>query len=135
MRISSPPTKWPCYYGIDTPTRKELIAANHSVEEIRQYITSDSLAYLSLDSMIQAVMSTPRRGSGAPSEIASQPAAEAPSRANGQGNSAADQRRHLELVESGPGNASGFCHACFSGEYPIPAIKSGRSRQMRLLDL
>ena len=41
MRISSPPTKWPCYYGIDTPTRAELIASSHSVEEINQYITSD----------------------------------------------------------------------------------------------
>jgi amidophosphoribosyltransferase len=49
MRISSPPTKWPCYYGIDTPTRGELIASSHSVEEINQYITSDTLAYLPLD--------------------------------------------------------------------------------------
>jgi amidophosphoribosyltransferase len=47
MRISSPPTRWPCFYGIDTPTRAELIASNHSVEEIAKYITADSLAYLS----------------------------------------------------------------------------------------
>ncbi len=47
VRVSSPPTKWPCYYGIDTPTRKELTAANNSVEEIRKFITADSLAYLS----------------------------------------------------------------------------------------
>jgi len=47
MRISSPPTISPCYYGIDTPTRGELIAANHSVEEIRSFIEADTLAYLS----------------------------------------------------------------------------------------
>ena len=47
MRISSPPTIGPCYYGIDTPTRDELIASGHSVEEIREFITADSLAYLS----------------------------------------------------------------------------------------
>lgn len=51
MRISSPPTAWPCYYGIDTPTRKELIAANHSVEETRKFIGADSLAYLSRPSL------------------------------------------------------------------------------------
>jgi len=50
-RISSPPTSFPCYYGIDTPTRKELIAASHSVEEINRYITSDSLGYLSREGM------------------------------------------------------------------------------------
>jgi amidophosphoribosyltransferase len=47
MRISSPPTTHPCFYGIDTPTREELIASTHSVEEIRQYLSADSLAYLS----------------------------------------------------------------------------------------
>jgi amidophosphoribosyltransferase len=47
MRISSPPTAWPCYYGIDTPTRQELIASSHSTEEIARYITADSLGYLS----------------------------------------------------------------------------------------
>src|SRR3990172_8239207 len=51
MRISSPPTVGPCYYGIDTPTRTELIAANGSVEEIRRYIDADTLAYLSRDGM------------------------------------------------------------------------------------
>jgi amidophosphoribosyltransferase len=47
MRISSPPTTNPCFYGIDTPTREELIASSHSVEEIREYLGADSLAYLS----------------------------------------------------------------------------------------
>jgi amidophosphoribosyltransferase len=55
VRISAPPTEWPCHYGIDTPTRGELIAAQHSVEEIRQYIGADSLAYLSLDGMLSSV--------------------------------------------------------------------------------
>ena len=55
LRISAPPTQWPCHYGIDTPTRGELIAAHHSIEEIRQFIEADSLAYLSLDGMLTAV--------------------------------------------------------------------------------
>lgn len=54
MRISSPPTKWPCYFGIDTPTRDQLIASSHSVEEICKYIEADSLGYLSLEGMIRA---------------------------------------------------------------------------------
>ena len=51
LRISSPPTTNPCYYGIDTPTRAELIASSHDVDEIRRYINADSLAYLSEDGM------------------------------------------------------------------------------------
>jgi amidophosphoribosyltransferase len=47
MRISSPPTIGPCYYGVDTPTRSELIATGHSVDAIREFITADSLAFLS----------------------------------------------------------------------------------------
>ncbi|MDX2055383.1 MAG: amidophosphoribosyltransferase [Polyangiaceae bacterium] len=102
MRISSPPTEWPCYYGIDTPTRKELIASNHSTEEINQYITSDSLAYLSLEGMLSAVLhATPREVPGQPGQRL---------------------------------NRSSFCHACFSGEYPINFEKHPRPRQMRLLD-
>ena len=54
MRISSPPIVSPCFYGIDTPTKKELIGASHTTEEIRKYITADSLAYLSLDGMLKA---------------------------------------------------------------------------------
>jgi amidophosphoribosyltransferase len=48
MRISCPPTVAPCFYGVDTPDKEHLIAANKSLEEIRQYIEADSLAYLSL---------------------------------------------------------------------------------------
>jgi amidophosphoribosyltransferase len=58
MRISCPPTVSPCYYGIDTPTKKELIASTHSVEEIRQYIGADTLGYLSLEGLRQAVADT-----------------------------------------------------------------------------
>ncbi len=52
MRISSPPIKWPCFYGIDMPDQDELIGANMSVEEIQAHIGADSLAYLSLDGML-----------------------------------------------------------------------------------
>jgi amidophosphoribosyltransferase len=85
LRISSPPTQWPCYYGIDTPTRRELIASSHSNEEIARYVTADSLGYLSLEGMLEAV-----------------------------------------------GGAESFCHACFSGSYPIPFTPSGK-KQMRLV--
>jgi amidophosphoribosyltransferase len=74
MRVSSSPITGPCYYGIDTPTREELIAANYSIDEIAQRLGVDSLGYLSLDGM-------------------------------------------LESVPDGP---AGFCHACFSGDYPTP---------------
>jgi amidophosphoribosyltransferase len=52
--ISSPPTSYPCFYGIDTPNRKELISSSHSLEEIRRYITADSLGYLSREGLISA---------------------------------------------------------------------------------
>ncbi|HUQ83847.1 MAG TPA: amidophosphoribosyltransferase [Gemmatimonadaceae bacterium] len=74
MRVSSAPITGPCYYGIDTPNREELIAANMTTEEIAAHIGVDTLGYLSLDGM-------------------------------------------LESVPDGPG---GFCHACFSGDYPTP---------------
>ncbi|HJQ22226.1 MAG TPA: amidophosphoribosyltransferase, partial [Gemmatimonadaceae bacterium] len=74
MRVSSHPITGPCYYGIDTPTREELIAANMDLEGIRKHLGVDSLGYLSLDGM-------------------------------------------LESVPDGP---HGFCHACFSGDYPTP---------------
>jgi amidophosphoribosyltransferase len=59
VRISSPPIQWPCYYGIDTPTRRELIASSHHIEEIRRYLGADSLGYLSLDGMLKATGSDP----------------------------------------------------------------------------
>ncbi|NWL89317.1 amidophosphoribosyltransferase [Paenibacillus sp. 79R4] len=55
VRITSPPFKNPCFYGIDTPDRSELIASSRSIEEIRQEINADSLEFLSADGLIQAV--------------------------------------------------------------------------------
>jgi amidophosphoribosyltransferase len=54
MRISCPPTISPCYYGVDTPSKRQLIAANKSVEEIRQFIGADSLAYVSMEGLKKA---------------------------------------------------------------------------------
>jgi amidophosphoribosyltransferase len=54
MRITSPPIRWPCFYGIDMSTREELVAADAEVEEIRGFIGADSLAYLSLPSLVQS---------------------------------------------------------------------------------
>jgi amidophosphoribosyltransferase len=86
MRISSPPTVSPCFYGIDTPTRKELIASSHSVEEIRRYIRADSLGYLSMQGLLAAV-----------------------------------------------GKDAGFCHACFSLQYPV-AFPMEDLAQLRLFE-
>ena len=109
MRISSPPTQWPCYYGIDTPTRGELIASSHSVQEINQYITSDTLAYLSLERMQRAVVA-------------------AHSDAHGRGS-----RRSLPVAQQALQTTS-FCQACWTGEYPINFVPHPRQKQMRLLD-
>jgi amidophosphoribosyltransferase len=54
LRLGSPPITGPCHYGIDTPTREELIGATHSIEEIREYLGVDTLGYLSLDGMLHA---------------------------------------------------------------------------------
>lgn len=96
MRISSPPTAWPCYYGIDTPTRGELIAATSTVEEIRSYLGADTLGYLSLEGLVDAVRTR---------EIASH--------AGGpRGGAPKDISKES------------YCHACFSGDYPIPVPKN-----------
>jgi amidophosphoribosyltransferase len=58
LRISCPPTISPCFYGVDTPKRAELIGATHSLEEIRRYVGADSLAYLSLEGMLESVGKT-----------------------------------------------------------------------------
>jgi amidophosphoribosyltransferase len=58
MRISSPPTKFSCYYGIDTPLKEELIANSLEIDEIRKYITSDTLGYLSLEGVMKGVEET-----------------------------------------------------------------------------
>jgi amidophosphoribosyltransferase len=97
VRISCPPTAWPCYYGIDTPTRGELIASSHSVEEIGKYLGTDSIGYLSLEGLAESVRAVEARG----------PHGEA---------------------------AGGFCHACFSGDYPVPFVPSAGHRQLRLVN-
>ncbi len=61
MRVSCPPTVSPCYYGVDTPSERELIAANKSLEEIRDFVNADSLAYLSLKGLREAVEDTDGR--------------------------------------------------------------------------
>ena len=55
LRISSPPFRWPCYYGIDTPTREELLAAKMTLPEIEEFLGVDSLAYLELDNLVRAI--------------------------------------------------------------------------------
>lgn len=62
VRISSPPSRFPCFYGIDTPTREELIASSQSVEAIQDFITADSLAYISEDGLHRAVGDEPGSG-------------------------------------------------------------------------
>ena len=59
VRISSPPFLWPCYFGTDVPCREQLIAYNHSIEEIREIIGADSLAYLGLDKLDKIVNGLP----------------------------------------------------------------------------
>jgi len=55
MRISSPPTSYPCFYGIDMPTRQELIASSHSIEQIRKYLTADTIGYISMEGLQKVV--------------------------------------------------------------------------------
>jgi len=111
LRISSPPNIWPCYYGIDTPTRSELIASTHSIAEINQYITSDSVGYLSLEGMTRAVMDA-HQSATRPGGV-SLPL--------------------LPEVTAGIDRES-FCNACWTGSYPIEFVPHPRHRQMRLLD-
>lgn len=79
VRIASPAIQDPCYYGIDMSTKEELIAANHSPEQIRELIEADSIAYLSVEGMKQAIV----------------------------------QERSIH---------QGICHACMTGEYPVPIL-------------
>jgi amidophosphoribosyltransferase len=88
VRISSPPVKWPCFYGIDMADRRQLIGAHRSVEEIRQHIGADSLGYLSLEGLLRAARSSP--------------------------------------------DGDRFCHACFSGAYPIAVPKEVQVTKLML---
>jgi amidophosphoribosyltransferase len=95
VRIASPPVAWPCFYGIDTPTRSELIASSHTIDEIRRYLAADSVGYLSLDGLTDAVYGI--------------------------------EGRDRELPRDS------YCHACFSGEYPVP-VRPPHPRQLRLVN-
>jgi len=55
FRIASPPTAWPCFYGVDTPEREKLLAATMSEEEMRQHLSVNSLKFISLDGLYRAV--------------------------------------------------------------------------------
>jgi amidophosphoribosyltransferase len=54
LRVSSPPYRWPCFYGMDTSDRSTLIAARMGVDEIKEHLGADSLGYLSLDGLLEA---------------------------------------------------------------------------------
>ena len=82
LRISCPPIKSPCFYGIDFPSKKELIAFNKSVKEIADFLKVDSLEYLSIEGMLSVVK-----------------------------------------------DSKDFCHACFSGQYPV-AIPKNKSKYL-----
>jgi amidophosphoribosyltransferase len=139
LRISSPQVVWPCYYGIDTPTRSELIAQSHTVEEINQYLTSDTLSYLPLEPTQDAVL-----GAMVDRHIqASADAIQAHAK-NGHASSDVDgvldalpARRFLPLapVANDGKGSDRFCHACFSGDYPVAFVEPPKARQMRLLDI
>ena len=104
MRISSPATVGPCRYGIDTPTREELIASHQTVDQIRQFVGADSLGYLSLEGLYESVEGPRDPQSGG----AARPAGARPS-------------------------GEGFCDACFSNRYPIEPEQPPRLRQLRLI--
>jgi amidophosphoribosyltransferase len=127
LRISSPQVAWPCYYGIDTPTRSELIAQSHTVEEINQYLTSDTLAYLPLEETQAAVLA---------GLIERTVPDAATLRALAEAQEAAASKRSLPLAPTGRDGkaADRFCHACFSGDYPVQFQDVPKSNQMRLLD-
>jgi amidophosphoribosyltransferase len=55
MRVSCPPHRYPCLYGIDFPTREELVASSHTEEEIRQFLGLETLGYLSIEGMLKAM--------------------------------------------------------------------------------
>jgi amidophosphoribosyltransferase len=59
MHVSCPPLKFPCFYGIDFPTRRELIASSRSIKEIQEYIGVDELKYLSLEGMLKSMLLEP----------------------------------------------------------------------------
>jgi amidophosphoribosyltransferase len=92
VRVSSPPVDGPCHYGIDTPTRAELVASSSTVAEIGRAIEADSIGYLSAEGLRRAVKADARAG------------------------------------------RSGFCDACFTGDYPVRPTRPPGRKQLRLID-
>jgi amidophosphoribosyltransferase len=137
LRISSPPTRWPCYYGIDTPTRSELIASSHTIDEINQYITSDTLAYLSYDRMIESVVAA-RNSEARNVDVASQPGTDGHPSHNAfqtlSDGSPGSSRRRLNVLPNEIARTS-FCDACFTGDYPVAFQPALQGRQLPLLDV
>ena len=66
FRIASPPTAWPCFYGVDTPQREKLLAATMSEEEMREHLAVDSLKFISLDGLYRAVGEAEGRNKSCP---------------------------------------------------------------------
>lgn len=94
MRIASPPTTHSCFYGVDTPERSQLMAATHSIEQMREAIGVDSLAFVSMDGLYRAVTGANRNAEN-----------------------------------------SGYCDACFSGEYPITLIDNDGGKASKQIDM
>jgi len=93
VRITSPPVRWPCFYGIDMPTRAELVASDLLTDEVASYVGADSLGYLSLEALTDTA--------AGPGEEPGGPGAH-----GAEGGS--------------PRLDKGLCTACFTGSYPIP---------------
>ena len=117
FRVSSPPITGPCFYGVDTPQKNELIASKMSVEEIKNYLQVDSLAFLSHKGLMKAVKAqlAGTLDSGAPEQEEQmhkqeQMQAQAPEHAQAQ--QAQGQAQAQEPYDNG------FCSACFTGRYP-----------------
>jgi amidophosphoribosyltransferase len=102
FRISSPPVKFPCYFGIDTPARADLISSTHDTEEICKAIGADSLAFISMEGMIEALQSC-EYDEGLDVERT------------------AGKKGTNGVSASGASNC-GYCQGCFLGEYPMPMI-------------
>ena len=106
VRINSPEVVWPCFYGIDTDVQSQLISANKTVEEIRDYIGADSLAFLSVDGLLACVPSC--------------------------GCTCAERTGEKGAAAAGvSAPARGYCTACFTGVYPVAIPESfGRDKFM-----
>ncbi|WP_230753622.1 amidophosphoribosyltransferase [Teretinema zuelzerae] len=104
FRISSPPVKFPCYFGIDTPARAELISATHEIEEIRQAIGADSLAFISMEGMIEALQSCEYEDDKESVRTNTKAAT------------------HRDGFSPNGASNCGYCQGCFLGEYPMPMI-------------